>query len=187
MPQTRPRIYRLLATLLEYPSPDLVNSARECAELLALEFPQAAAQIERFLSLAEEAQPGRLEEIYTGTFDINPACTIYAGYQLFGESYKRGEFLVRLKEKYRQWGFIEGNELADHLAVLIRFLGRLDPEETLAQELIEDCLIPALEKMNGSFSEQSRRTVNPYACVLRATAAVIEHGLRAETHEGEAL
>jgi nitrate reductase delta subunit len=181
MPQTRPQIYHLLSALLEYPSPGLVDSARECAGLLAVESPQAAAQIERFLALAEEIPSGRLEELYTGTFDINPTCTIYAGYQLFGESYKRGEFLVRLKEKYRQRGFFAGNELADHLAVLLRFLGRLDPEETLAQELIEDCLVPALEKMNGSFPEPSGGNVNPYACVLQAAASVIEHGLLAGT------
>jgi nitrate reductase delta subunit len=185
MPQTRPQVYHLLSSLLEYPSPGLAGSARECAALLAPERPEAAAEIEKFRSLAEETQPGRLEEIYTGTFDINPACTIYAGFQLFGESYKRGEFLVRLKEKYRQWGFFEGNELADHLAVLLRFLGQLDPEETLARELIEDCLVPALEKMNRSFPEPSGSTLNPYACVLRAAAAVIEHELPAKTHEGE--
>jgi nitrate reductase molybdenum cofactor assembly chaperone NarJ/NarW len=177
--QMRPQIYQLLSALLEYPGPDLVESARECAGLLALEAPQAAAQIERFLALAEEIPPGRLEELYTGTFDINPTCTIYAGYQLFGESYKRGEFLVRLKQEYRERGFCEGNELADHLSVLLRFMGRLDPEETLARELIEDCLVPALQKINGSFPEPSAETLNPYACVLRALACVIEHGLPA--------
>jgi nitrate reductase delta subunit len=185
MPETRPQIYHLLSTLLEYPRPSLLESARECARLLAQESPEAAAQIVRFLTLAEQTQPGQLEEIYTGTFDINPTCTIYAGYQLFGESYKRGEFLVRLKEKYRQWDFFEGNELADHLAVLLRFLGRLDPKETLARELIEDCLAPALEKMNGSFPDASGETVNPYGCVLRAAGCLIEQNLRAEIYEGE--
>ena len=142
MTQTRPQIYQLLSAMLEYPSPDLAESARECAALLSLESPDAAVQIERFLALTEETPPGRLEEIYTGTFDINPTCTMYAGYQLFGESYKRGEFLVRLTQKNRQRGFSEGNELADHLAVLLRFLGRLDPDETLARELVEDCVAP---------------------------------------------
>lgn len=181
MRETQPQIFRLLSVLLEYPSPDLAESARECAGLLALESPEAATYIERFLAVAEETPPGRLEEIYTGTFDINPTCTIYAGYQLFGESYKRGEFLVRLKEKYRQRGFITGNELPDHLALLLRFLGRLDPEETLARELIADCLVPALEKMTGSFPEPCGGTVNPYACVLRAVASVIELGLPVRT------
>jgi nitrate reductase delta subunit len=187
MPQARLQIYQLLSALLEYPSPGLTDSARQCVGLLALESPEGAAQLENFLALTEGIPPGRLEEIYTGTFDINPTCTIYAGYQLFGESYKRGEFLVGLKQHYRQRGFSEGNELADHLAVLLRFLGQLDPEETLARELIEDCLVPALEKINGSFSEPSGGNVNPYACVLRAAASVIDYGLLARTHEGGTL
>ncbi len=185
MPQTRTQIYHLLSTLLEYPRPDLVDSARECARLLAPRSPEAASQIERFLALAERIPPGRLEEIYTGTFDINPTCTIYVGYQLFGESYKRGEFLVELKERYRQRGFFAGNELADHVAVLLQFLGRLDPKETLARELTEDCLLPALQKMNGSFPEPSTDNVNPYASLLRAVGSVVEHGYWPEPHEGE--
>lgn len=181
MHETRPQIYELLSELLEYPNPDLMQSARQCAGLLASESPGAAVQIERFLALAEETPLGQLEEIYTGTFDVNPSCTIYAGYQLFGDSYKRGEFLVGLKRRFRQQGFSEGNELADHLAVLLRFLGRLDPKETLARELVDDCMVPALEKMNGSFPEASAKNVNPYACVLRAVASVIEDRLPAET------
>ena len=187
MSETRPQIYQLLSDLLDYPSPDLMQSALECARLLASESPDAAGQIEKFMALAEETPPGRLEEIYTATFDVNPTCTIYTGYQLFGESYKRGEFMVRLRQKYRQWDFSEGNELPDHLAVLLRFLGRLDPHETLARELIEDCLMPALEKMNGSFPEPSGGNINPYACVLRAATSVFTHGLPARTPEGGTL
>lgn len=177
----RQRIYRLLSALLEYPRGDLAGPARECAALLAAELPQGAEQLARFLALAEENGPGRMEEIYTGTFDMNPTCTIYAGYQLFGESYKRGEFLVRLKEKYRERGFSEGNELADHLAVLLRFLSGLDPEESAARELIEDCLAPAVRKMNGSFPAAPAENANPYACVLRAVAGVIDQRLPVRT------
>lgn len=173
MTATGQQIYHLLSAMLEYPSPGLQDSARKCAALLTEKSPEAAARIERFAAIAEKTPPGRLEEIYTAAFDLNPTCTIYAGYQLFGESYKRGEFLVRLKQKYRQRGFSEGNELADHMAVLLRFLGHLDPEEILARELIEDCLVPALEKMNGSFPDGCAENANPYACVLQAAASVI--------------
>ena len=183
MSETRPQIYHLLSTLLDYPNPGLLESARKCTALLAEESPAAAAEVERFLALTEKTEAGRLEEIYTGTFDINPTCTIYAGYQLFGESYKRGEFLARLREKYRERDFFEGNELADHLAVVLRFLGRLDPEEPLARELTEDCLLPALEKMNRSFP--SAETGNPYALVLKAAASIIEQDLLARPGEGE--
>lgn len=184
MTDARQRIYFHFSNLLEYPQPSLADSARQCAELLARDHPEAAGRVRAFLDCAGSTPAGRLEEIYTGTFDVNPTCTIYAGYQLFGESYKRGEFLVRLKQKYREHGFAEDKELADHLAVLFRFLAGLDEENILAQELIEDCLVPALRKMNGSFECDSR---NPYAHLLGAAMAVLEQALPARTACKEAM
>ncbi|MBW4493834.1 MAG: molecular chaperone TorD family protein [Oscillatoria princeps RMCB-10] len=97
-------------------------------------------------------------------------CFPYPGYHLFGESYKRGEFLAKLKQKYRARGFTEeSSELADHLTVLLRFIASLPPEDILAQELVEDCLVPALHKMNEGFKEG-----NPYAQVLEALLGVLE-------------
>ena len=36
---------------------------------------------------------------------MNPACYIFAGYILFGESFNRGKFLVRLQKEYRERAF----------------------------------------------------------------------------------
>jgi nitrate reductase delta subunit len=175
------RTYLCFADLLDYPGPDLADQARTCADLLAPDHPpvlsggprEAAGRLQGFLDFVESTPLGRLEEIYTATFDVNPACYIFAGYLLFGESFKRGKFLVRLQEKYRERGFSAGNELADHLPVLFRFLATLDPEEVLAQELVGDCLIPVLQKMNASFKNDADKP-NPYAQVLRAILARLE-------------
>ena len=184
MTETRQRIYFHFSSLFEYPQPGLAEAARRCADLLTADYPEAAGRVRTFLDFVESTALGRLEEIYTGTFDVSPTCTIYAGYQLFGESYKRGEFLVRLKEKYREHGFAEDKELADHLAVLLRFLAGLDEENILAQELIEDCLVPSLRKMNGSFECDSQ---NPYAYLLGAATAVLEQVLAAKAACKEAM
>lgn len=173
------QIYLRFAALFDYPRPDLADRTRECASLLTLDYPEAARSIQDFLDFVESTPLGRLEEIYTATFDVNPTCYIYAGYQLFGESFKRGEFLVRLKEKYREHGFVERNELADHVAVLFRFLTTLDSDEVLARQLLEDCLVPVLHKMNDSFVDQSQSRPNPYAQVLRAALVVLEQTLQA--------
>jgi nitrate reductase delta subunit len=162
------------ANMLDYPRPQLADRARECAHFLILAHPEAAGRIQDFLDFVQSTPLGRLEEIYTATFDVNPTCYIYAGYQLFGESFKRGEFLVRLKEKYRERGFVETNELPDHLAVLFKFLSTLDSTDVLARELVEDCLLPALHKMSDSFSNESQSKPNPYAQVLDAAMDVLE-------------
>ena len=123
------QIYLRFADLLDYPGPRILDQALECVDLLAQEEPQTVELIQGFVDFAGRTPLGRLEEIYTGTFDVNPACYIYAGYLLFGESFKRGKFLVRLQEKYREHGFSAEKELADHVPVLFRFLATLDPGE----------------------------------------------------------
>ena len=178
---TQQRIYLLFADLLDYPRPHLVDRARESSSLLRLDYPEAAEDVQSFLDFAEITATGRLEEIYTGTFDLNPACYIFAGYLLFGESFKRGKFLVQLQEKYRERGFTAGNELADHLAVIFRFLATLEVDEDLAQKLVENCLVPVLTQMNANFKHDLERP-NPYAQVLRAVLNVLER-----TQEGAAM
>jgi nitrate reductase delta subunit len=171
--------YLCFSDLLDYPTPDLLTQTRTCADLLRLDYPQAAGQIQGFAECVESTPLGRLEEIYTGTFDMNPACYIFAGYILFGESFNRGKFLVRLQKEYRERQFTAGNELADHLAVIFRFMGILDPGEHTALLLLKECFLPVLTKMNNGFKNENENP-NPYRQVLRAILSVLE-----QIQEGE--
>ncbi len=173
--QSQQKLYQHFANLLDYPGPDLdlVDQARECVNALTPEYADEAAQLALFLAFAERTPQGQLEEIYTATFDLNPACYIFVGYLMFGESFKRGKFLVGLQERYKERGFSAGDELADHLAVILRFVSTLDPEEVLVQELVEDCLLPVLQRMNANFKHDNENP-NPYAQVLRAALSVLE-------------
>jgi nitrate reductase delta subunit len=167
------QIYHCFANFLDYPKPDLLVQAHTCANLLRQDYPEAADQIQSFAESVECTPLGRLEEIYTGTFDMNPACYIFAGYILFGESFNRGKFLVRLQKEYRERGFSAGNELADHLAVMFKFMGILDPNEHTAQLLMKECFVPVLTKMNTGFKSENENP-NPYRQVLRAILSVLE-------------
>jgi len=170
-------IYLRLGDLLDYPDLQLSTHAKECVQLLASDLPHASNQMEMFLEFVGSTTQGRMEEIYTGTFDVSPTCFIFAGYMLFGETFKRGEFLVQLQEKYQQHNFSAGNELADHVPVIVRFLATLDDSDILKEEIIEDCLLPVLEKMISSFKTNPNRA-NPYVHVLRASIEALEHELR---------
>jgi hypothetical protein len=46
---------------------------------------------------------------------------------------------------------------------MLQFFNTLDPDAVFTKELIEDCLLPALEKMNQGFKSE-----NPYAPVVRS-------------------
>jgi len=107
------QIYSCFSQLLDYPTPNLVEQIRTGIDLLKKNYQEAAAQLEKFLSFVENTPMGRLEEVYTGTFDINPACHIFAGHILFGESFKRGAFMAKIEEEYQERHFDKGKELTD--------------------------------------------------------------------------
>jgi nitrate reductase delta subunit len=157
------RIFHLFADILEYPTPNLLSQVKECMDLLSSVNPQTVTNLDEFNRFVEQAKPGRLDEIYTGTFDLQVVCYPYAGYHLFGESYKRGAFMVKLKERYSANGFSAGSELPDHIAVILRFLALLQDEEE-RRVLVGECLIPALEKMVRAFGDKA----NPYGEVTHA-------------------
>ncbi len=141
------RILDLMAGLLEYPQSDPLECVSECRELVSRASPEAAAHLGEFHDFVAATPLGRLQEVYTGTFDLNAACDPYLGYHLFGESYKRSAFMVELKKRYRAHGFtIEGSELPDHLAVVLRFLASCD-DTTLAGDIVHEGLLPVLQQM----------------------------------------
>lgn len=140
------RIFHLLAQILEYPQADLTRTVRECEALLSLEYPEAAACLRRFQEFVADTPLGRQQEVYTLTFDLDAVCHPYVGHHLFGESYKRSAFMLGLKERYQNVGLETGSEVADHLALLVRFLCLCD-DAAETEAIIHDALVPALKQM----------------------------------------
>lgn len=141
------RVLCLFANILDYPSAGAIGEIRECQTLLSARNPEAAALLGEFLALAEDSPDGRLEELYTGVFDLDPVCYPYVGYHMFGESYKRSAFMVLLKEQFRKHGFdYSGPDLPDRLSTLLRFLS-VCADDDLAQEIIDLGMLLSLDKM----------------------------------------
>jgi nitrate reductase delta subunit len=101
-----------------YPTPAIKQQAAQCLEQLRDVHPDAANTLENFCHTIEKHAPQKMEELYTTTFDMQPVCYPYIGYQLFGESYKRGAFMAQLNEAYHALGYSAGQELPDHLSVI---------------------------------------------------------------------
>jgi nitrate reductase delta subunit len=155
---------RHFAALLGYPQEDTRDLARACQALLAEHnLPAAAADMERFRRFLAAPAPSQVEEVYTATFDLQPVCYPYVGYQLFGESKQRALFLVKLQECYRRHGYVTGGELPDHLSEVLRFLAKAQ-DVTARAELMNDGLLPALAKIIQGIEDGE----HPYGDVLRA-------------------
>jgi len=162
------QLYKLLARLLSYPAPEYPMAARKCQELLQAAFPETPQMLERFTRQVENSSLEELEELFTRTFDLNPVCCLEVGWQLYGEDYNRGSYMVRMRQQMRSRGVVESIELPDHLSNILPLLASMDPAE--AGPLCASSVLPALRKMQGGLIGND----NPYEEVLDAVAALIE-------------
>jgi len=143
----RAQVLGLFADILDYPAPGLANKAAECAALIGAAQPEAGALLESFRGFAEETSLGKLQEVYSGFFDLNSICHPYVGYQLFGENYKRSSMLVGLKKAYRAEGFeADTSDIPDRLSIVLRFVAHSKGGEEI-DELLNRGLLPALARM----------------------------------------
>ncbi len=155
--------YALFAQILDYPNPGLAATLTEAIDQLHRVNPEAARRLGDCKAQCEHLGMVRLEELYTSTFDLRADCSLYAGYHLFGEDWRRSLFLAELKGRYQAAGFSCGDELPDHFAVLLRFLSvQTNREEESA--LRDDCLIPAASKVAARLDP----VLNPYRAALDA-------------------
>jgi nitrate reductase molybdenum cofactor assembly chaperone NarJ/NarW len=152
--------YELLAALLEYPEEHW--SSRNGSV-------RANSSLGAFVVAVESLSITGLQELYTRTFDLNPSCALEIGYHLFGENYKRGEFLAHLRETEAPFALGQQQQLPDYLPVLLRLLVKLEDEE-LRGSLIVECLIPAIEKMLATFKDSD----NPYRYLLEVVRVTLQ-------------
>lgn len=143
------RVFTLFGAILAYPTEELSAQVAECEEIIGDRVPSAVADLAAFREAVEEFSMGYLEEVHTAYFDLNPVCRPYVGYHLFGETYRRSIFMIRLKELYAEHGFTwAGTELPDGLSVFLTFLGT-NEDDALERELIDEALAPAMAKITG--------------------------------------
>ncbi len=166
---------RRLSRLLEYPRVGYLDGVARLADRLP---PAAAEPLRRFQRELESLSQGGLEELFCSTFELAPSCPPYLGVHLFGESDpRRSTLLWGLTEAFAARDFKPRAELPDHVAVVLDALALLSGEER--EELVELCLLPALEKMEGILQGQG----NPYAWLLRAVSGLLQASRASEPVE----
>jgi nitrate reductase delta subunit len=159
------RVHLAVAEALRYPEDEAharrLEQAIEAVRPASAGLADAMQEVSRRLS---ERGLDALQELYTQTFDMNPAATLDIGWHLFGESYKRGAFLVGMREDFRTHGLDEGVELPDHLPNVLRLLARLEESEH-AELLHRACVAPALLQMLRTLRGKDD---NPYVGLLES-------------------
>lgn len=169
-------LYDSLADILSYPGRDYPGKVRRCGRILNQIRPQSAQDFRQFSDVVAARSAEELEELFTQTFDLNPACCLDMGWHLFGENYERGRVLVKMRQELARAGLQESGELPDHLTHVLRVLTRMEPAR--AAGLAVDGVLPAVNKMVDTLAGKD----NPYEVVLRTIRAVVQESV---PHEQE--
>ncbi|RPI81347.1 MAG: nitrate reductase, partial [Chloroflexi bacterium] len=118
--------------------------------------------LSQFVKRVEKIGLGAWEELYTRTWDLNPPAAPYIGYQAWGDHYRRGEFMARLRKEYRAVGVPQEGEMPDHLVLILSYLSIAAwPLEELIEILPE-----AFRKIYVSLSKADKS--NPYLILIDA-------------------
>ncbi len=82
--------------------------------------------------------------------------------------------MAQLNEAYHACGYSTGQELPDHLSVILHFLGLslTAPENDFGRTLLVEGLVPAVEKMLQAFDKDS---TNPYFGLLSTLHLALIH------------
>jgi nitrate reductase assembly molybdenum cofactor insertion protein NarJ len=167
--------YQALADLFEYPDSEYPQRVGKLIDLLGSNYPEAVAELDRFLQLLPGRELRTMQELFTRSFDVQAITTLDIGYVLFGDDYKRGELLANLNREHRQLNNDCRRELADHLPNILRLLGKLKNNE-LRDELVQEIVFPALAKMISEFTparieKKYEPYKNHYKTLIEAPAA----------------
>jgi nitrate reductase molybdenum cofactor assembly chaperone NarJ/NarW len=161
--------FRVLAALLVYPEPELIDSLDEMAAILEAEgaLPKAERrEVEPLMSDLRRTDLMDVQARYVALFDQSRSLSLHLYEHSHGESRDRGQAMVNLLNHYRAKGLELGtSELPDFLPIFLEFLSTRPADEARAllnQAIGVVALLRARLEQRGS----------PYAAVFRAIEAL---------------
>jgi nitrate reductase molybdenum cofactor assembly chaperone NarJ/NarW len=152
----------LFARAFQYPFPGQIDALyTETQAMLNAPGGQALAKFAeklKALSLSEQ------EELYTRTLDLSPLSAPYVGYHIWGESYKRGEFMAALNKEMKVYEIDLEGELPDHLLPILRYLNATPSPIPELINILDQSLSSMIKSLKKSEDD------NPYLYLFEALA-----------------
>lgn len=147
------KILNLFSDILSYPGTNTVPDSEVLYNELSKIDPVSSDLMFPFVRKMQSMELSEIEELYTITFDIQAVCSLDLGYVLFGEDYKRGEFLVNVSAMQKEFNpNLKSTELADHLPNVLMLHSKM-PNNELKIDFTQRIIMPGIEKMLQSFKE----------------------------------
>jgi nitrate reductase molybdenum cofactor assembly chaperone len=154
--------------ILSYPGNNYLREVEVCRNAAAEIDAEAARRLSHFNDVLRCLTVEEAQELYVQTFDLNPICALEVGWQLYGDNYDRGNFLVEMRQELQRYEVPETVELPDHLCHVLPLLARMD--SAMAGSFVRKSVIPALNKMLAAFEGRN----SPYENVLKALSRILE-------------
>jgi len=161
------RAAEVVALGYEYPTESSLVRLREAVDADL----QGTAQrrMRRFVAAIEKLSLWEWEELHTRTLDLSPLFVPYVGHVIWGENYRRGEFMADLKHQMELCDVDLRSELPDHIATVLRYLA-------VTPQPLTDLVNVLPEAVNSMRSAiRSAESSNPYRHVVGATQSVVEN------------
>lgn len=156
--------YRVAASCLAYPGAEFASDIGTLDAALEPIRHQAARELRGFLATSAALSDAERTAVYVETFDFTNRHSLYLTWWTDGDTRRRGEALVRFKERYRAHGFdFTDDELPDFLPAVLEFSALSRSDELLAEHR------PAMELLRLALAEQG----NPFAGVLAAVCETL--------------
>jgi len=152
----------LLSQALRYPFPGHIDELS--TQTASLNGQPGSKDFAKFLAQLQPLSLTEQEELHTRTLDLSPLAAPYVGYQIWGESYKRGEFMADLSREMKANQIDLEGELPDHLRPVLQYL---TTSSAPLPELIE-VLDQAVKAMHKSLKKTEDN--NPYLFLFDAIA-----------------
>lgn len=157
-------IHTLLAEAFRYPQPGLIEQLE--AGLTDADRSPAREALAKFVRKVSKLSLSEWEELYTRTLDLSPEVAPYIAFQVWGESYQRGEFMSKMNRALFEQGIETEGELPDHLIPVLRYLSITDNP---LPELVEH-FEPAVKRMAAVLRKKDSKNLynHLFAAVLKS-------------------
>jgi len=141
--------YSQLIPMVSYPNLETISAMKSIEK-------NGSETLNTYLDFISETALSELQEKFTQTFDMSPATSLDLGWHLYGESYERGAFMLKIRELLRMQSIEESSELPDHLTHVLAAMDGLNHAD--CGDFVHQYIQPALIKIMDGFKDSN----NPY-------------------------
>ena len=161
-------VWQAASVVLGYPDDEVVDRADLVRTALADAAPQRAADFSSLWDFWATTAAAAVQNHYVEIFDLSRRHTLDLSYYTDGDTRRRGETLMTIKQRYRRSGFLVDThgELPDYLPLILEYAARADPLD--GAELLQD-FRRSLELLRLALVDKG----TPYAGVVAAVCATL--------------